>query len=85
MTRSGCLTAYAIAIAPPGNPEERESIEPGCVNDGFEIANPRIEAHIGHVTLGHAIATLVVAHEPMVSERARYQWRQIGLSHSKSR
>ncbi len=49
------------------DPKERKSIEPGRVNDRFEIADPRVEAHIGHVTLGHAIATLVVADEPVMT------------------
>jgi hypothetical protein len=48
------------------DPKQRKSIEPGRVNDRFEIADPRIEADIGHVPLGHAIATLVVADEPMM-------------------
>ena len=48
------------------DPKERKSIEPGRVNDRFEVADPGVEAHIGHVTLGHAIATLVVADEPVM-------------------
>ena len=68
MTRSGCFTAYAMAIgAATRDPEQRKSIEPGRVDDRFEIADPRVEAHVGHVALGHAVAALVVADEPVMT------------------
>ena len=40
MTRSGCFTAYTMAMDRQENPKERKSIEAGRVDDGFGIANP---------------------------------------------
>ena len=52
--------------AAAGDPEERKPIETRRVDHRFQIADPRVEAHIGDVALRHAIATLVVTDDAVV-------------------
>ena len=49
-----------------GYPKKGETIDPGRVDNRFEVADPGVEAHIVHVALRHAVAALVVADKPMM-------------------
>ena len=41
--------------------QQREPIEPGVVDDRLEVGQPGLEAVVGDVTVGEAVAALVEA------------------------